>query len=266
MVIYKTTNLINNKIYIGQDSKNNPKYLGSGVIFLKALKKYNKNNFSKEIIDSATSIEELNLKEIFWINKFNSTNQKIGYNISLGGSGISLSKEILRKKSDKAKKEGTYLGENNGNFKYKITEKELYYFYITQNLKIDEIAKYYGCYRTVISTNLKRYGIIKPLTNKYGFNQDDLYRYYMINNLSYADISKIYGCSNKTIFKVIKKYGWNNENTIKTIKKSKFGLTKEILYQDYCVDKLNKTEISNKYNCTIQLLNYTLKKYNLKNG
>jgi len=30
MIIYKTTNLINKKIYIGQDSNNNQKYLGSG--------------------------------------------------------------------------------------------------------------------------------------------------------------------------------------------------------------------------------------------
>jgi hypothetical protein len=32
MIIYKTINLINNKIYIGQDIKNNPKYLGSGKL------------------------------------------------------------------------------------------------------------------------------------------------------------------------------------------------------------------------------------------
>ena len=30
MIIYKTINLITGKIYIGQDSKNNPNYLGSG--------------------------------------------------------------------------------------------------------------------------------------------------------------------------------------------------------------------------------------------
>ena len=35
MIIYKTTNLVNGKIYIGQDAKNNPKYLGSGVYLVK---------------------------------------------------------------------------------------------------------------------------------------------------------------------------------------------------------------------------------------
>ena len=31
-IIYKTTNIINGKIYVGQDKQNNPKYLGSGKI------------------------------------------------------------------------------------------------------------------------------------------------------------------------------------------------------------------------------------------
>ena len=47
MIIYKTTNLVNKKIYIGQDSKNNPEYLGSGAIVKKAIKKYGKENFKK---------------------------------------------------------------------------------------------------------------------------------------------------------------------------------------------------------------------------
>ena len=39
MIIYKTTNLITGKIYIGQDSKNNPKYLGSGKYLNLSIKK-----------------------------------------------------------------------------------------------------------------------------------------------------------------------------------------------------------------------------------
>ena len=45
MVIYKTTNLINGKIYIGKDSNNNEHYIGSGVKLLKAIKKYGRSNF-----------------------------------------------------------------------------------------------------------------------------------------------------------------------------------------------------------------------------
>ncbi len=87
MIVYKTTNLINEKIYIGQDSNNNPEYIGSGNLLLRAIKKYGINNFKKEILEICKSKDELNNKEKFWIAKYNSTNKKIGYNISEGGTG-----------------------------------------------------------------------------------------------------------------------------------------------------------------------------------
>jgi hypothetical protein len=65
MIIYKTTNLINGKIYIGKDSKNNSKYLGSGLLLKRAILKYGKENFKKEILEECSSIEELNQREIF---------------------------------------------------------------------------------------------------------------------------------------------------------------------------------------------------------
>ena len=68
MIIYKTTNLINGKIYIGQDSKNDPKYIGSGYLLIKSIKKYGKNNFKKEILEICQNKFDLNIREIFWIN------------------------------------------------------------------------------------------------------------------------------------------------------------------------------------------------------
>jgi hypothetical protein len=87
MVIYKTTNLANGKIYIGQDSKNDKNYLGSGKTLFKAIKKYGKENFKKEILEECLSKKQLDEREKFWILKLNSTDPKIGYNISPGGTG-----------------------------------------------------------------------------------------------------------------------------------------------------------------------------------
>jgi len=42
MIIYKTINLINGKIYIGQDFYNNSEYFGSGILINKAINKYGK--------------------------------------------------------------------------------------------------------------------------------------------------------------------------------------------------------------------------------
>lgn len=232
MVIYKTTNIVNNKIYIGQDSKNNSKYIGSGHIMKRAIRKYGKNNFQKEIIDFAISKDELNEKEIFWINEYNSRNPRIGYNISSGGGGClgckpsletinkmrlnnigtknpmygkSLPKETLSDRSKKAKKEGTFSGENNPNFKFKIDKNELIEFFIIKNHTIKKIAEYYGSSNDVIKDNLRKFGINKPLSNKYNLNIKEIKKY-LNNGLSQVEIGKVYGCSNKAINKFIKNH------------------------------------------------------------
>lgn len=98
MFIYKTTNLINKKIYIGLSTKDeNIEYFGSGLILLRAIKKYGKENFKREIIEFCDSIEFLKKREIFWIKKLKSAEQNIGYNISKGGIGGYLGVEASKK-------------------------------------------------------------------------------------------------------------------------------------------------------------------------
>jgi group I intron endonuclease len=84
MYIYKTTNRINNKVYIGKSMKTfNENYLGSGVLLNRALKKYGRENFSVEVIEHAEDINELNEKEKYWIAKYKDNS----YNIAEGGTG-----------------------------------------------------------------------------------------------------------------------------------------------------------------------------------
>jgi group I intron endonuclease len=85
MYIYKTTNLITNKIYVGQTMFDNKNYLGSGVHIKHSIKKYGKKNFKKEILEYCER-EKLNEREIFWISALNATNAEIGYNLNKGGS------------------------------------------------------------------------------------------------------------------------------------------------------------------------------------
>jgi len=86
MEIYKITNLINGKIYIGQTSRKRKKnYMGSGKLIKLAIKKYGRSKFSKEILEECSNVEELNQKEIFYIKMYNSTDLRFGYNIDIGG-------------------------------------------------------------------------------------------------------------------------------------------------------------------------------------
>lgn len=87
MVVYLTTNLINGKMYIGADSKNNPQYLGSGDFIKKAIKKYGKENFKKEILETCSSWEELMKCEEKWCHNFNVKTNPIFYNCTNKGKG-----------------------------------------------------------------------------------------------------------------------------------------------------------------------------------
>lgn len=105
-IIYKTINTINSKIYIGKTKNNKDDYYGSGVLLKRAIAKYGVKNFKKEIIDTASSLQQLNEKEKYWIKFYNSTNLEIGYNIGNGGDGGDIftnhpNKEQIRLKCSK---------------------------------------------------------------------------------------------------------------------------------------------------------------------
>lgn len=93
--IYITTNLINNKKYIGQRRFTSSKiedmlldpYLGSGRDLKKAVIKYGSNNFRKEILDVCDSKDELNTKEKYWIEQYNALKDRNFYNLTEGGTG-----------------------------------------------------------------------------------------------------------------------------------------------------------------------------------
>jgi group I intron endonuclease len=115
MIIYRTTNLINQKFYIGKDTHNNPNYYGSGKKLKLAIKKYGKENFKKEILEICETKEQLNEREKYWIEKLNAINE--GYNISLGGDGGDTisnnpNKNKIRKKISESNK-GRFVGKIN---------------------------------------------------------------------------------------------------------------------------------------------------------
>lgn len=60
---------------------------------LNSFKKYGFENFHFEEIDRTSTVEELNEREIYWINFYNSTNKLIGYNIMAGGRNSAIAEE-----------------------------------------------------------------------------------------------------------------------------------------------------------------------------
>lgn len=86
--IYKITNIINNKIYVGKHQTNdlNDDYMGSGKRLKQAINKYGIENFKKEILFIFYTEEEMNRKEAEIVTEeFCLRNDT--YNICVGGKG-----------------------------------------------------------------------------------------------------------------------------------------------------------------------------------
>lgn len=169
-IIYKITNKINNKVYIGQTSKNrgfNGRYDYSGVgiervykvllvnkrtknkfcntHLLMSIEKYGFDSFDVcEVFDIAFSKEELDMKEISWISVYRSTDRRYGYNFTHGGSNGIPVDDVNRRNS--LSKIGKNLRAKNPNAKKVIC--------LTTDKIFDctiDAANYYNVGRTAIS-------------------------------------------------------------------------------------------------------------------
>lgn len=91
-IIYKHTNKINGKVYIGQ-TKNAPNIRwqnGNGYKkqeFYKDIQKFGWDNFEHEILEQNLSSIEADERECYWIKYYNSNNENLGYNKDSGRGG-----------------------------------------------------------------------------------------------------------------------------------------------------------------------------------
>jgi hypothetical protein len=82
MYIYKIINKITGRWYIGKHKGSNPKYMGSGKLIIRAIKKHGIDNFKKEILYIFDTEAEMNAKEKDLVVINEST-----YNLCAGGQG-----------------------------------------------------------------------------------------------------------------------------------------------------------------------------------
>ena len=92
--IYIIKNKINNKVYVGQTKVSiklrfqnhlSAARYGKDYIIGKAIRKYGEENFYIELLEECLA-SELNEREMYWIAFYNATDNKCGYNMSLGGN------------------------------------------------------------------------------------------------------------------------------------------------------------------------------------
>lgn len=86
--IYITTNKLSGMKYIGKHyGELDDNYLGSGLLLKRAIDKYGKENFEKEILYISKNEKENCEKEKYFINLYNATQNPLFYNIHEGGTG-----------------------------------------------------------------------------------------------------------------------------------------------------------------------------------
>jgi group I intron endonuclease len=130
-VIYKTTNLINGKIYIGKRILDKEKFLrsgyyGSGTLLKASISKYGLENFNREILEEVDN-ENLSLREVFWIKELCSNDLEIGYNLTIGGNckyGRKIGKMSDETKQKLREATTKYIKENGHPFKDKSHTEE----------------------------------------------------------------------------------------------------------------------------------------------
>jgi group I intron endonuclease len=90
MYIYKITNLINDKVYIGQSSykwEDTLNYYGSGTLIEKAINTHGRESFKKELLEVCIDKASLDIAEKYWILHYKEKLQVKLYNITEGGTG-----------------------------------------------------------------------------------------------------------------------------------------------------------------------------------
>lgn len=120
--IYKITNIVNGKIYIGKTkysiesrfrghikcAHREDTHSNTGSYLHKAINKYGEDNFIIEVLDIAESLSELNEKEKYWIFTLNSCDKFIGYNIAKGGDGGDIFNQLSFEQQEEKRKKHSF--------------------------------------------------------------------------------------------------------------------------------------------------------------
>lgn len=192
--IYKITNKVNGKIYVGQTIKslkerfqkhcwgttNNDKY-HLNMAIKKAIRKYGKENFTIELIEEVET-NKLDEREVYWISFYDSYNK--GYNCTLGGQNGATRKCKLSWIEENEVIEAKYLG-----------------------FSIKEIEEVYGIDRTSVHNIFKRHNLKMP--NKRNLldrvNKKEFIEY-LKSNPTLKSVENKFRICKCSVYNLIKKY------------------------------------------------------------
>jgi len=188
--IYIIKNIVNSKVYIGQTKDSIQKRFGKHLsscqyVIGKAIKKYGSHKFHVELLEE-TTLDKLNEREMYWIKLYNSTDNRFGYNMSIGGN-------VTRKPSNINVEEVIDLF-NNGISAIKIAK--------TLHTDIEKIT-------SILKDNNIKYGIeLQKVSELIELGVVEDY----INNIGTMDIANKYDIRKGTVRRILQRNNINIRN------------------------------------------------------
>lgn len=227
--IYKITNKVNGKSYIGQTRYTiefrwrQHIHKKDNTYFHNAIKKYGVDNFIVEKLEEC-NIEDLNEKEIYYIAKYNTF--KDGYNLTIGGDG-----------------NRTLLLDD----KY----EEISSLYLS-GFSSNKIATLYKVDKASIVKILKQLGI-KIRNNSLNINRQELKELIQDyqNGYSLRELAKRYNCSGPELKEFLIKKGVDLRQKYSILEDTK---SQELLIKDYTSSTIRLKDIQHKYHCSYATL------------
>ena len=285
--IYKITNKVNGKSYIGQTRYTiefrwrQHLHKKDNTYFHNAIRKYGADNFIVEKLEEC-NIEDLNEREIYYIAKYNTF--KDGYNLTIGGdgnrtlllddkyeeisalylSGFSSNKIATLYKVDKAsivkilKQLGIKIRNNSLNINRQELEELIQDYQSGYSLR--ELAKRYDCSAPGLKEFLIKKGV--DLRQKYSIledtkSQESLIKDYTSSTIKLKDIQNKYHCSYATLLKVLSingiskgKYSFklSDKECLKVIEQFNSGKKIKDIAHSFKVDKATIYSLLKRYN------------------
>lgn len=198
-IIYIIKNNLNNKVYIGQTITNiktrfnqhckNSTLKSRHYKICNAIKKYGKENFYIEVLESNIKIDKLDEREIYYIEKYNSF--KKGYNSTKGGDGRTINKEYDEEKIVYMYKQGKSMKEIG--FLYNISNATISRLLNRLNIKTRHDGNKYESFDITQFVSLweNKEITIKHMSEYYKVDERTIRRYAKRLNLNRKGVSTI---------------------------------------------------------------------------
>lgn len=274
--LYKITNTINQKVYIGQTNnpplrwsqhKSNGKYKRGQQVITRAITKYGADVFEFDVIATCLTQDDVDIIEDRLIRQYDSRNKEIGYNVDRGGNVTPRTPEIIAKISESLNKfYATHISIRKGiplseEWKAKLSKAA------TGKPGTNTGKTFDNEWRIGISRSQAG----KEKKSKRRFSEDiekEICRLYVEEEKSTYALGKEFDCQRTTIADILKRYNIETRKSNYTGHsngKNIFSLEQEKEICDlYLTGSISRAEVSRKFNCGKTTIRDILLRHNVK--